>query len=327
MLTDDRLIAAPSPPRDPVVHELYGIQVRTPWPVAGVAATKQPWDAEFLRGDPAMLDEAAGYLDPAQRGQWAQHAVLPDGSRYRRWRGLFDFLVAPDARQIHARLLGGAHHEALLAYLLVDGLSYAMVRLGREPLHATAVLTDRGVAAFVGESGDGKSTLAALLVGGGCRLVTDDMLVLSHERDRCLAHPGPPRLKLYREIARRIFGSAADGVPMNPITEKLIVPLATGQTVRTAAPLIAVYLLGGEDRGCRAGGEPEICRLSPARAFPRVLAATTGHYSTDRQRLTRQIEFVSRLVSRVPIKTLSYRRDPDGMSALREIVRADVERT
>ena len=36
--------------------------------------------------------------------------------------------------------------------------SFSMVRLGWEPLHATAVLTGHGVVAFIAESGGGKST-------------------------------------------------------------------------------------------------------------------------------------------------------------------------
>jgi hypothetical protein len=327
VLTRDRSIGTPLPTARAIVHDLYGIRVRTPWPVTGVPAVRSSWDVEFLPGDPRTLDEAARHVDPAQRTAWVQHAVLPDGSRYRRWTGLFDFLVAPDARRIQARMLDRANEEALLAYLLVDGLSYSMVRLGHEPVHATAVLTDRGTAAFVGASGDGKSTLAALLVRDGCRLVTDDMLVLTHERAGCLAHPGPPRIKLYRSIAEAVFGGTCAGVPMNPVTEKLIVALGDRQTVRTPVPLTAMYLIDRDDRALCAGAAPKIDRLSPARAFPRVLAATTAHYPGDRERLARQLEFVSRLVSRVPVKTLAYRRDVDDAGILRDAVLADLDRT
>lgn len=326
MLTRDRPIVTSVPSDDPVVHDLYGIRVRTPWPVTGVPAVRRAWDVEFLPGNPRTLDDAAAHVEPAQRTATVQHAVLPDGSRYRRWIGLFDFLVTPDARRIHARMLDRANDEALLAYLLVDGLSYSMVRLGREPLHATAVLTDRGAAAFVGESGDGKSTLGALLVRAGSRLITDDMLVLTQEREQWLAQPGPPRIKLYRPIAERIFGSPCAGVPMNPVTDKLILALAARHTVRTPVPLDAVYLLERHDQGLGDGAAPAISRLPPARAFSRVLAATTGHYPSDRERLTRQLEFVSRLVSRIPVKILRYRRDFDDAGILRDAVLADLDR-
>src|SRR4029079_12895080 len=98
---------------------------------------------------------------------------LPDGSAYRRWRGLFEFLVTPDARRIYAQTLHPIEDEALLAYLMVDALSFSMVRLGWEPLHATAVMTEHGVAAFLGNSGDGKCTLAALPLRHGDDAVDD----------------------------------------------------------------------------------------------------------------------------------------------------------
>ena len=178
-----------------------------------------------------------------------RYAALPDGSSYRRWSGLFEFLVTPDARCIHARTLDQTNEEALLAYLLVDALSFSMVRLGREPLHATAVLTPHGVVAFVGESGDGKSTLGALLVRHGFRLVTDDMLVLTVDGDECVAHAGPPRIKLYRHIADRIFDAGYSGVPMNPVTEKLIIPLNHDQSVHGPHPLRAIYLIHAHHHG------------------------------------------------------------------------------
>jgi hypothetical protein len=316
----------PARPDRPVVHDLYGIRVRTPWAIRGVPATDAAWDVEFVEGDAAMLADAAAHVSPEQRDLWAQYAVLPDGSRYRRWSGLFEFLVTPDARCIHARTLHHTNNETLLAYLLVDALSYAMVRLGREPLHATAVLTEQGVVAFVGESGRGKSTLGALFVRHGCRLVTDDMLVLTHERDGCMAHPGPPRIKLYRDIADRIFGEASCGVAMNPQTDKLIMPLADDQVVRQPAAISALYLIRDNHDRSRPP-RPFIRQLSPASAFPEILAATAGHYARERDRLTRQFEFVRRLVEHVPIKTLSYPRDKDSMSSLRDAVLGDLDRS
>jgi hypothetical protein len=199
-----------------------------------------------------------------------------------------------------------------------------MVRLGREPLHAAAVLTGQGAAAFLAESGYGKSTLAALFVRTGCPLVTDDMLVLTPTQDGFLAHPGPPRIKLYRDIKNRIFGEAYRGIPMNPVTEKLIVPLPDQPTLKLPSPLSAVYLISEEGSGRR---RPSIRRLSPARALPRILSGTASPWVREPERLRRQFEFVTRLVQRVHVKTLSYRRNTDEMFQLRDTVSADLARS
>jgi hypothetical protein len=307
-----------------IVH-LYGIDVRTSWPINGVApANRDGWDVEFVEGDPAAFAAASALVPAEQADWWAQGAVLPDGSSYRRWAGLFEFLVTPDARRIFARTFNDTPDEALLAYLLVDALSYSMVRLGREPLHATAVSTGRRVAAFLGASGDGKSTLAALFLQAGGRLVTDDMLVLTIAGERYLAEPGPPRIKLYRKMADRILGESYQGVPMNAVTEKLIIPLDAGRAASEACPLDALYILqDGEDD---ATGRPVTRRLSPAEAMPKILAATAAHYPSDRDRLRRQFEFVTRLVQRVPVSTLAYRRHAESMHEVRDAVLRDLDR-
>src|SRR5262245_53291310 len=309
--------------RRPVVHSLYGIRIRTPWPVAGVKAIDGPWDVEFIEGDASTLSDAASHVPREQSSNWAQYAALPDGSNYRRWKDLFEFLVTPDARLIHARTLSAVEDEAMLAYLLVDALSFSMVRLGWEPLHATAVATDRGVAAFLGHSGAGKSTLAASFVQRGDRLVTDDMLVVVHDGHTWLAQPGPPRIKLYRDMAKRVLGSAERGVPMNTVTEKLIIPLGPEQAMTAPATVAGLYILN--DDGSIASRTPTLERLSPARAFPRVLANTAAHYPAEPARLTRQLAFAARLVTDVPVKALAYSRTTDEMAHAREAVLADLD--
>jgi hypothetical protein len=318
MLTADRAVGL-------VVQQLYGLRIRTPWPVRGLSAGDGPWDVEFVANRPDVLARAASRVPDEQRNRWAQYAALPDGSAYRRWSNLFEFLVTADARHIYAQTLTDVDNEAMLAYLLVDALSFSMVRLGWEPLHATAVATDDGVVGFLGNSGDGKSTLAALLLQQRCKLVTDDMLVLVRDRETWLAQPGPPRLKLYRDMADHILGVAPGRIAMNPDTTKLIVLLDTDDCTAEPHPLRALYVLRsvGEDRSSAL----RIEQLSPAAAFPRVLAHTAGHYPSEIARLQRQFEFTTTLVREIPVKTLSYPREKAEMARLRDAVLADLSRS
>jgi hypothetical protein len=186
-------------------------------------------------------------------------------------------------------------------------------------------LTDHGVAAFLGNSGDGKSTLAAILVRHGCKLVTDDMLVVVRNRSGWSAQPGPPRLKLYRPMADHLVGSTRDRVAMNPDTTKLIIPLDTSHCATEAHRLTAVYILSQEANG--QPRRPVIQRLSPAAAFPRLLAHTADHYPSEKARLRRQFEFATTMVQEIPIKTLAYRREKAQMVDLRDAVLADIARS
>jgi hypothetical protein len=56
-----------------------------------------------------------------------------------------------------------------------------------------------------------------------------------------------------------------------------------------------------------------------------VLAHTAAHYPSEPDRLRRQLDFTTRLVSDLPVKTLSYARDTDAMFRARDLVLTDLE--
>ncbi|MGO9451060.1 MAG: hypothetical protein ACLQDV_08445 [Candidatus Binataceae bacterium] len=309
-----------------LTYELYGIGIRTPWPLINVPyAANRPWKVEFVEGDAKTFAAAAAHIPEHRKGQWYQSATLPDGSVLCRWLGLFDFIVPTDARRIEVRCYRHASEEGLQAYLLNQALSFSMVQLGREPLHATAVLTDHGVIGFMGESRFGKSTLGALLVEAGCPLVTDDMFVLGRTPNGFIAYPGPPRIKLYRHVADRVFGSRYSGIPMNPTTKKLIIPMTGAQAVSEPKPLHALYVI--EEPAHARGRGTQIDRLSAGQAFPAIIAASLNNWIVDSERLQRQFQFATDLVRTVPVKVLAYPRDKEQMFALRDAVLADASQT
>ncbi len=75
--------------------------------------------------------------------------------------------------------------------------SVSVVR-GHEALHAAAVDLPCGAVAIAAPSGAGKTTLALELVRRGHRLLSDDVLALTHdgETDAVWAHPGTPHMNL-----------------------------------------------------------------------------------------------------------------------------------
>jgi hypothetical protein len=72
---------------------------------------------------------------------------------------------------------------------------------GTLPLHASAIVTAKGITAFAGHSGTGKSTTAALLNSLGCELLADDILPISFDHNSIPgAWPYLRRLKLRRDV-------------------------------------------------------------------------------------------------------------------------------
>jgi hypothetical protein len=212
--------------------------------------------------------------------------------------------------------------ESFHVYLLTLALSFALVKCGLEPLHGTAMAVDGKAAVFLGDCGLGKSTLAAAFLQAGCRLLTDELLVLRRVSAALLAHPGSPRIKLFPEMASKFLGDDAIGVPMNPYTHKLIVPLKEWQVCNHALPVGAIYTLAPASEV--PGAEIDIAAMNQREAFLTLLASTFNRTILDGTRLRRQFEITQALANTVPVKKLSYPRSVDSLPAVLESVVSDL---
>jgi len=305
---------------------LYGMRLKSVTPLPGPEITGSGQAAIELLTGPALLFSKArreAGICPEEK-EWFRHAGLPDGSDYLRWSGLFEFLISADGRRITCRELNGATHGSFQTYLLGQVLSFALLKQGIETLHATGIVINGGAVAFLGNCGYGKSSLGAAFLQEGYPLLTDDLLVLKEEGDRFVAYPGPARIKLFPEIAKRLLGDRVNGTPMNNDTSKLIIPLGPGETVspECAFPLKAIYIL--RPPTSLQNSRVVIRRLSPRHAFLAVTKNTFNAVVVAPERLKRQFVLASRLAENVPVKSLSYPRALQHLPAVREAVRSDL---
>jgi hypothetical protein len=301
--------------------EFYGLRLRSALPLPRACASADgPADVEIVRGSAAdMAAVRRTLVPPVDSTRWFEDRTLSDGRRYLRWAGLFEFVVAADGTRIRARRLGGASRmpRVFETYLLGHVLSFALIARGLEPLHATAVMLGHGAVGFLGDCGQGKSTLAAAFVRAGHALLTDDLLVLRADGGGFSAAAGPPRLKLFADPARRLLG-AVHGTPMNGRGSKLVFPLGA-RAAREAAPLRALYVLRPRRRGAI-----RIRALSPRRAFVELTRGTFNACVLDGARLTRQFDLAARVAATVPVKRLQYPRGLGRLAAVRAAIEADL---
>jgi hypothetical protein len=198
-------------------------------------------------------------------------------------------------------------------------MSFALLQMGDEVLHATVIETSGQAIGFLGNSGTGKSTLASYFLRNGSRLVTDDLLRVTFQHQTVIAHPGPQRLKLLPESAAQFLPEATCTVPMNPFTTKKLIVPAAGQRVGRAIPLASLYLLECSDRIddinlVRAE------RLRSGEATLTVIASTFNSAIKTPERLTRQLHFAGQVLSKIPILRLSYPRRFEALSSVYELV-------
>jgi hypothetical protein len=302
-------------------YYVYGITVRSEIPLAlprqgdgGLARVElrlasASYFAERIRGVNFQTDA----------GDWYQYASLPNGSSYVRWSDVGEFLVSANGLCIACRRAEKASLESFQVYMLGQALSFALVKRGFEPLHATVVVVNGKAVAFLGDSGFGKSSLAACFLERGHRVLTDDLLIVQESGSCVLAYPGPPRIKLFPNMASRFLGKSAIGVPMNLEAKKLIVSMDAQRSCGVPVPLGAVYSVA-DPREVLRNQHVSIEPLTPREGFLALVKNSFNRRLVNPERLERQFTTTARLVDRIAVKKLSYPRVLGRLPEVREAV-------
>jgi hypothetical protein len=241
--------------------------------------------------------------------EWLRYGVLADGSVHIRDDEVFETVVSADGGRAVCRRLGRLDDRTFEASLLNFVVSTSLTLRGEEPLHATVVDLDGRAVGLLGPSGVGKSTLAASLIGQGADLVTDDLLRLTFESGRAIAHPGPYRLKLFEEPAQRLLPVAAQHGEFGSLSGKVLMqPSPVAPSPEAAHPLAALFWLGDSEEEQVDGGVT--ARRLTGMAVAKALIASTmniRYHAPDR--LSRQLRFAERVSRVLPVYALRYRRD------------------
>lgn len=297
-------------------YAVYGISVHSETPLA------LPQDLGDAAADvevrPGSVDQFAQLLSTSQlieRTDWFHYAHGSDGSIYAHWQGVGQFVASDDGTRIWCTAEPSASEESFHVYLLGQALSMALVKGGREPLHGTAVARDGRAIALLGGSGFGKSTLAASLLGAGFRLLTDDLLLIRAGRCGPRAQPGPARIKLFPDSARRYLPVAVIGTPMNPLGNKQVIPLDVAQRSSDPATLSVLYVLAPPEEA-RQARRVRIEPLHGSAAFLSLIRNTFNRLIVDPERLRRQMLEAAQLVRSVPVRKLLY---PWGAAHMEEV--------
>ena len=260
---------------------------------------------------------------PTNPSDWLQQQILEDGSLYMRWEHCLELLVSADGKSVLCGNRSNVPLKAFDAYLTNFAVSAALLQQGEETLHTTVVeIGDRAVG-LVGPCGAGKSTLAAYLMSRGWDLVTDDMLRVTFDGGTAFAHPGPYRIKLFKESAERYMLSAvccglfnpAHGQVENALNEKLIFQPRDGAAVKKSRRLSALFHLDQPSPDSELS-RILVTRLTGQELFKTILSSTMNSRHHSPARLQRQFRFAERLVRTIPVYRLTYPRNYDVLNSV-----------
>lgn len=191
----------------PYSYRAFGLHVCSAIPLPELPEQVDPVDPVdvFVRRD--ALARFAPEVDEAPPGSYsrADRALL-------RLDGVGRFLVR-DGSEIVVEPEPGVSDETLRMGILGLALGMVLHQRGALLLHASAVEVSGGTVAFMGDKGQGKSTLAAALHARGHRLVTDDVLAISVTPGGALAYPSFPQIKLWPESVSAALGGDPAALP------------------------------------------------------------------------------------------------------------------
>ena len=265
-----------------------------------------------LRYGPAVTQSSEDY-------DWFHEWRYPDGELWNsfarvgsgylcRFAGIADFHIANGGEAITCSPVAGIPENTLGNIFLNQVIPIVLSASGeRLVLHASAVAIDGRAVGFLGETGQGKSTLAGSFCRAGYPLVTDDFLVIQKPELRPWVLPTYAGLRLWDDTAPAVAAAAADAPTVAHFTDKKRISLREYELPFCAnpVPLGRFYLLGND---LAAGSAIGIEAIAAREA---MLELTRYSFHLDLSAgAVRRAEFagLGQLAGSTPVYRLSYPR-------------------
>ena len=240
-----------------------------------------------------------------------------DGGYLLRFPELADFAVSADAADVACRPAPAVSAATAEHLYLNQVLPLVQSKRGQLVFHASAVELAGGAAAFVAESGRGKSTLAAGFASSGLRFLTDDGLVVEEQPDggfRIL--PSHPSIRLWEDSEAALLPPGAPAAPALEYTAKSRFLAGAGFAFCDAPrPLRRVYFLG-------EGNDADIVfqRLGAAEALVEWVKHSFLLDIEEQALLAAHFDQLARLANRPIHYRLDYPRRYEELARVRQAI-------
>ncbi|EGJ32069.1 MULTISPECIES: hypothetical protein [Moorena] len=136
----------------------------------------------------------------------------------------------------------GACLSRIQTALVGTVMAILLYQRGLLVLHASVVNINGGAVVFLGNSGEGKSSIAAALHTQGYRIITDDVAPVRLDQGKAKVAPSFPQIKLSREVAK-VLGYDQDKLGL--LVPKLNKPgyLLNQDFTQALLPIRCIYVL------------------------------------------------------------------------------------
>lgn len=246
---------------------------------------------------------------------WTQFYRMDTGYLLR-FPDLGDFEVSADGCAVHCWPATGISEATVQHLYLNQVLPLTLSKQGKLVFHASAVEIDGVAVAFMGESGKGKSTLAASFTSSGFRFLTDDGLMVEACDDGYRVMPSHPSIRLWQDSEAALIAPDTPTAPTLEFTSKS--RFLAGETIPfcdSPRPLRRVYFLGD---GCA----PEVMfqRMRPAEALIELVKHSFLLDIEEREMLAAHFDELSSLANLPIYYRLDYPRRYEDLATVRQAI-------
>jgi hypothetical protein len=247
--------------------------------------------------------------------QWTLFHHTVDGYLLR-FPDLADFLILQDGRKVDCFPVANVTAETLHHLYLNQVLPLALSKQGKLVFHGSSVAIGTGAVAFMGESGRGKSTLAASFATNGFRFLTEDVLVVKQTEKESLILPSHPSIRLWEDSKNALIKEGTLTAPPVQFTPKM--RFLAGQDLSFCdqpRPLRRVYFLG---EGTMP--QPVFERINQGKALYELVKNSFLLDISEHKILATHFDELSRLVMQPIFYRLDYPRRYEDLPFIRQSI-------
>ena len=256
-----------------------------------------------------------------------QEWTLPDGTLWARFYRtasgfllnfppLADFTVSADGKAVVAYPAKHVSSQTVDHLYLNQVLPLALSRQFKLVLHGSAVEIENFAVAFLGESGRGKSTLAASFSTSGFRFLTDDGLQINKGPNGYIIDPSHPSIRLWNDSREALIPESTRAALPVAYTSKSRL-LADDEVAHcdVARPMRCVYFLGG--------GKLDKISIEPISGLDAMIQLVKNCFLLDiekREMLTHHFNQLTGLAKTPMFFRLEYPREYAALPKVRDEV-------
>lgn len=298
-------------------YRLYGLTVQSAFPLPGVPTLHQvppsfdvilSWKPETeWQTDWWYITHASS--DPS-RPEFGQ---ADDGSVYLAWGNELKVTINANRNEVcvFSRIAKLKYAPTVVVGFV---FGYLLHLSGQLCLHGALLGLGGRTIAILGDSGAGKSTIAAALIKNGARLLSDDLIAIPKTDQGVFVHSGCLGLRLTSSSVEQLFAEKEDCLGSVPWLDKKLLDMSrlADDSYLQDRKLDALYFLeSAQDANGVSVGSP----LPPLKALQRLIAAW---YPPEHLRLLSQerLLHIQLLAHQVPLQVIRYAKQWDSLPAL-----------